>query len=111
MGHLGPLEVFPFGTSWLQGVILQFRYSALPALLLDWRPRLVWIEELHLPEFIECLRSKILFIHNAVVTNYEGSHSCHAVLRRRRDEGKAADHYALHDKIHLTERRSRALSL
>src|SRR5215472_9795848 len=90
---------------------LHFRHSTLAPLLLDRSPRFVRVEKLHLLELIEGSRSKVLLVHNAVVADDETSHPRLSVFCGGSDQGKAADHYSLHHKVYLAERRSRALSL
>src|SRR5215475_13637931 len=90
---------------------LHFRHSTLAPLLLDRSPRLVWVEKLNHLELIEGSRSKVLLVHNAVVADDETSHARLSVFCGGSDQGKAADHYALHDNVHLSEWRSRTLSL
>ena len=48
-------------------------------------PSLVWVEQLHLVEFVESGRPKILLIDNTVVADDKGHNASLAVLGRRCD--------------------------
>src|SRR5438270_10793212 len=80
-------------------------------LQLDRSPRLVRVEKLHLLEFVECLRPEVLFVNDAVLTDDEAPDTRYVIFGRRRDQGEAANHDVLHDKIHRAERRPGTLSL
>src|ERR1700751_4030717 len=99
---------------------LSLRHNAHPAhfvvstylvfIFLDWIPRLVRIEPLHLLKFIKCVGSKILFVDDAILTDGEGSYSRRRVFGRCGNQSKAANHHAFHDKIHFTKGSRRSLS-
>src|SRR5258705_703167 len=75
----------------------------LPLLLQDRFPGTIRIESIHFNKLIEGGRPKILLVDNAVVADDEGLHAGHAVLSGSSDQGEAADHYTLHDKIHFAD--------
>src|SRR4029079_4652689 len=57
------------------------------------------------------LGAQVFLVDDAVVADDEGRDARKEVLRRRRNKREAADHRALHDEVHLAERRRRALPL
>src|SRR5262245_33131388 len=67
-------------------------------------------------EAIDCLRelesfgSEVPLVDHAVVAHHERLHSSDAILCWKRDHREAADHRAIHNVIHLSERSSRPLA-
>src|SRR5689334_8733555 len=75
----------------------------------NWIPGFVRIEALHLREFAKGAGPEVLLEDNTVLADDEGLYARLSVLGGCGDESKAADHYSLHDIVHLAERRRGSL--
>src|SRR5262249_721763 len=68
-------------------------------------PRAIWIEALHLFEFIEGGRPQIFRVDDSVMAENEGVNASLAVLGRSSHQGEAPDHHPFDYEIHFAERR------
>src|SRR5215218_10331708 len=80
-------------------------------LVRDGCPGLVRVEAVYFYRRFERVWAEVFLVDHAVVAYHEGLHPRDAVLRRCGDEREAADHHALHDEVHLAERRGLPLPL
>src|ERR1700752_1122275 len=64
------------------------------------RPGGIGVVLVHLLELLERRIAEILLVHDAVVAHEERLHPGHEILRRRRNQGEAADHRAVHHEVH-----------
>src|SRR5262245_31828023 len=74
-------------------------------------PSLIWIETILARKTLQCIRAKIFLINDAVGPNDKRLDACDPILSGRRSESESADHYPLHDKVHLSQWCSRTLPL
>ena len=75
------------------------------------RPTLVWIELFDGAEQVKgVLSTEVLLVNHAVMTHHKAFDAGNTVLCRKSNKREAANHCALYDEIHLTERRRRSLS-
>src|SRR5438477_10933070 len=74
-------------------------------------PGLVGVKGIHPLEGLHRVRSKILFVNDAVSSDHECLHSGHAIFCRRGRKAEPADHRASDHEIYFTPRRSRTLLL
>ena len=80
-------------------------------LLLHRCPGLVRIEAISALKELKCLRPKIFFPDDAVLTHHETLDAGVSILGRRSEQGKAADHLALDHVVQFSQRRGWALAL
>src|SRR5262249_18467316 len=79
-------------------------------LFLHRSPARIGVEAINCPRDRQRVRTEVLFINNAVLTDHEGLHPSHSILSRRRKQREAADHHTLHNIIELSQRRRRSLA-
>src|SRR4051794_1643453 len=68
-------------------------------------PTSVWIEAIDRSCKISCIRTKVLFINDAIVADNECLDAGHLVCRRVGEQRKAAYHRSLLDKVEFPKRR------
>src|SRR4029077_6780996 len=78
-------------------------------LFVDATPTAIRIEARHRASELRRVASEILLKHNAVLINDERRDAGGAILRRKRDEPEAADHFSIHDIVIRAARSMRAL--
>src|SRR5215467_2997116 len=62
-------------------------------------PGHVRVETFHRLECLEGASPEVLLIDDSVVADNEGAHTGYAILGGCRNQGKAADHRSIHDKV------------
>src|SRR5215469_3749510 len=74
-------------------------------------PSLIRIETIQARKALQRIRAEIFLVDDSVGPNDKRLHTRDPILGRRGSQREAADHYALHDEVHLPKRRSRTLTL
>src|SRR5215510_6930929 len=69
-------------------------------------PALIGIETVQARKCLQCIRAEVFLINDAIGTDDKRLYTRDPILGRRRGKGESADHYAFHDKVHLSKRGS-----